>query len=313
MASVRRPRDTYSIVARDGNGSLGVAVQSHWFNVGAVVPWVEAEVGAVAVQSFSGPEVGHAAMELLWSGRPATAVLEELVRDEVQGRGGQIAIVAADGTVAVHTGAGCIPAAGHAVGDGFSVQANLMDSGAVWPAMAAAFAEADGDLAERLLVAMEAGETAGGDVRGRQSAALVVAAPGRPAPLDRVFDLRVEDHPDPVQELRRLVTIRRAFVKLNEGDRLVASGRVGSALAAYREAAGIVDDAVADGEAAFWTAIALANEGLVEEAEMFMSRAGERSERWARLVPRLVEPGILPYDAALLERLSAAAGRGASA
>jgi uncharacterized Ntn-hydrolase superfamily protein len=304
-----RPRATYSIVARDDDGSLGVAVQSHWFNVGAVVPWAEAEVGAVAVQSFSGPEVGRAAMDLLWAGRSAEATLEELANDEVQARGGQIAVVTPDGGVAVHTGMGCIPEAGHSVGEAFSAQANLMGSAAVWPAMGAAFSEAAGDLAERMLVALEAAEAAGGDVRGRQSAALVVVEPGRPAPLDRIFDLRVEDHPDPVTELRRLVTIRRAYRRLNEGDQLVARGEVAAALDAYREATEIVDDAVADGEAAFWTAVALIDDGAIEDAETFLARAGAHSDRWAMLLPRLIPLGMLPDDAGLLARLARALTR----
>jgi uncharacterized Ntn-hydrolase superfamily protein len=301
-----RPRSTYSIVARGDDGSLGVAVQSHWFNVGAVVPWAEADVGAVAVQSFSGPEVGRAAMDLLRAGRSAEAAVAELVQDEVQARGGQITVLTPDGAVAVHTGAGCIPEAGHATGEGFSVQANLMATAAVWPAMNAAFVDAAGDLAERMLVALEAAELAGGDVRGRQSAALMVVEPGRPAPLDRVFDLRVEDHPDPVAELRRLVTIRRAYRRLNEGDRLVARGEVGAALDAYREATEIVDDAVADGEAAFWTAIALVDDGAIQDAEAFLARAAARSDRWSVVLPRLIALGMLPDDPGLLARLTGA-------
>jgi uncharacterized Ntn-hydrolase superfamily protein len=307
MAVPIRPRGTYSIVARGDDGALGVAVQSHWFNVGAVVPWVEAGVGAVAVQSFSGSEVGYAALELLRSGRPAAAVVEELVADAVQARGGQIAVLGVDGSVAAHTGEGCLPEAGHTSGPGFSVQANLMGSAAVWPAMASAFEEAAGDLADRLLVALAAAEEAGGDVRGRQSAAIVVAEPGLPAPLDRSVDLRVEDHPDPVGELRRLVRIRRAYRRLNAGDQLLARGEVTAALEAYREATGIVDDAVADGEAAFWTAVALANEGRAEEAQAFLRRAAVRSDRWAILLPRLGALGMLPDDTVLMERLCRAA------
>ena len=306
-----RPRSTYSIVARDADGSLGVAVQSHWYNVGAVVPWVDAAVGAVAVQSFSGPEVGLAALEHLRAGRTAGGTLGVLLADEVQRGGGQIAIVTSGGAVAVHTGDGCIPEAGDRSGAGYSAQANLMDTDEVWGAMAAAFEAAAGDLAERLLVALEAAQAAGGDIRGQQSAAIVVAAPGVPPPLDRIFDLRVEDHAQPVAELRRLVTIRRAFILLNDGDRLVARHEVGAALDAYRAATEVVDDVVADGEAAFWTAIALATEDLLDDAESYMRRAGARSDRWARLIPRLVQIGILPDDPALTDRLVRAASGGA--
>jgi uncharacterized Ntn-hydrolase superfamily protein len=302
-----RPCGTYSIVAYEPDGTLGVAVQSHWFNVGAVVPWVESSVGAVVVQSFSGPEIGVAAMDHLRRGRSPEEALDLILHDDVQRSGGQIAIVAPGAPIATHTGAGCIPEAGHRSGATYSAQANLMDTDEVWGAMATAFESSIDDLPDRLLVALRAAEDAGGDVRGRQSGAILVATPGQPAPLDRLFDLRVEDHPDPVSELQRLVQIRRAFIRLNEGDRLVAQREVAAALTAYRDATEIVDDDVADGEAAFWTAIALANDDQVEEAEAFMRRAGAKSDRWASLIPRLVGAGILPDDWALVDRLVVAA------
>jgi uncharacterized Ntn-hydrolase superfamily protein len=297
-----RPVATYSIVAVSED-EIGVAVQSHWYNVGAVVPWVEASVGAVAVQSFSGPEHGLTAIEALRSGASPQDVLAGILTDEVQERGGQIAIVAADGATATHTGAACIPEAGHGVGAGYSAQANLMDTDEVWGAMSSAFEDAKGDLAQRMLISLVAAERVGGDVRGRQSAALVVATTGRPAPLDRVFDLRVEDAPDPLAELRRLVRIRRAYIKLNEGDQLVARHDLTQALEAYRDATTLAGDDVADGEAAFWTAVALAAQGRIEDALPYMRRAGARSDRWARLIPRLVAPAILPDDPATIDLL----------
>lgn len=297
-----RPVGTYSIVARDPE-SIGVAVQSHWYNVGAVVPWVNASLGAVAVQSFSGPEWGHLALIGLGEGRPPQDILDEILEDDVQRAGGQIAILGADGTIASHTGDGCIPEAGGLVGDDYSTQANIMETSEVWGAMANAFERSEGDLAERLLTALEAAESVGGDVRGRQSAAIVVASPSRPAPLDRVFDLRVEDHRDPVPELRRLVRIRRAYIRLNEGDQLIARHAVAAALEAYDEATRIAEPGVADGEADFWTAVALAANGRIADAEPFMRRAGQRTDRWARLIPRLVTPGVLPDDPALVKRL----------
>lgn len=303
-----RPVATYSIVAVEDD-ELGVAVQSHWYNVGAVVPWVEAGLGAVAVQSFSAPGNGLAAMNALRGGMAPHEVLEQILTDDVELRGGQIAIVDARGATATHTGDGCIPEAGHRAGEGYSVQANLMDTDRVWGAMSSAFEGAEGDLAERMLVALEAAERAGGDVRGRQSAALVVAAPGR-VPLDRIFDLRVEDAPDPLPELRRLVRLRRAYDKLYEGDQAVARRDPSAALDAYRDAMALAGDEVADGEAAFWTAIALAAEGHVDDALPFMIRAGARSDRWARLIPRLVDPAILPDDPASIERLVRAARGG---
>jgi uncharacterized Ntn-hydrolase superfamily protein len=301
-----RPVGTYSIVARDAQ-SVGVAVQSHWYNVGAVVPWVDAAWGAVAVQSFSGPEPGYRALAGLRAGTSPAQILQELLEDDVQRAGGQIAIMDASGTFATHTGAGCIPCAGHHVGSDYSVQANLMDTDAVWGAMATAFEHAEGDLEERLLAALEAAEVAGGDVRGRQSAAIVVASPGPPAPLDRTFDLRVEDHPDPVPELRRLVRLRRAYIQLNDGDQLLARQDVAGALAAYEASIRTAGAGTADGEPEFWTGIALASSDRVGDAEEYLRRAAALSDRWARLVPRLVAPGMLADDPELIEVLVRAA------
>jgi uncharacterized Ntn-hydrolase superfamily protein len=296
----RRPITTYSIVARDGTGAFGVGVQSHWFNVGAVVPWMEAGVGAVAVQSISDPWSGMKALDLLRSGVGAAAALESLLAGDEQAAYRQIAIVDADGVVATHTGDLCIAEAGHVVGDGFSAQANLMDRATVWSAMAEAFVQAEGDLAERLLTALEAAEADGGDVRGRQSAALVVVPARRfdgPA-----FDLRVEDAPDPLGELRRLVSLQRAYLQLNRGDAMMAAGDLDAALAAYEAATQIVPDSATDGEAAFWTGVTFAGNGRFDEAVPYLSRAAVFGQRWRKLLPRLVRSDMFPDDAVLLER-----------
>lgn len=299
--TARRPVATYSIVARDGAGALGVAVQSHWFNVGAVVPWVEAGAGALAVQSISDPASGARALGLLRSGEAAEAVLEMLLEGDAEAAFRQIAVVDAHARVATHTGDLCIAEAGHQVGDGFSTQANLMDRPTVWTAMAEAFVRADGDLADRLMAALEAAETVGGDVRGRQSAALVVApAPGEDGPR---IDLRVEDSREPLGELRRLLTLQRAYLELNRGDEMMAGGEFGHALAAYEAAAQMVPDSATDGEAAFWAGVAFATTGRVEEAESFLSRSAAFGDRWARLLPRLVRSKMFPDDDVLLRRL----------
>lgn len=296
----RRPVTTYSIVARDGTGALGVGVQSHWFNVGAVVPWVEAGVGAVAVQSISDPSSGTKALDLLRSGVGAVAALERLLDGDEQAAYRQIAIVDADGVVATHTGDLCIAEAGHVVGDGSSAQANLMDRETVWSAIEEAFAHAEGDLAERLLTALEAAETEGGDVRGRQSAALVVV----PSPRHdgSAFDLRVEDAPDPLGELRRLVSLQRAYVQLNHGDAMMAAGDLDAALAAYEAATQIVPDSATDGEAAFWTGVAFAGNGRVDEAVPYLARAAAFGQRWKKLLPRLIRSEMFPDDDVLLDR-----------
>lgn len=296
----RRPVTTYSIVARDGTGALGVGVQSHWFNVGAVVPWVEAGVGAVAVQSISDPSSGTNALDLLRSGVGAVAALERLLDGDEQAAYRQIAIVDADGVAATHTGDLCIAEAGHVEGDGFSAQANLMDRATVWSAMAVAFAHAEGDLAERLLTALEAAEAEGGDVRGRQSAALVVVpSPRHDGPA---FDLRVEDARDPLGELRRLVSLQRAYVQLNRGDAMMAAGDLDGALAAYEAGTKIVPDSATDGEAAFWTGVAFAGNGRVDEAVPYLGRAAAFGHRWKKLLPRLVRSEMFPDDDLLLGR-----------
>lgn len=297
----RRPVGTYSIVAVDHAGAFGVAVQSHWFNVGAVVPWVEAGVGAVAVQSISDPSTGNRALGLLRSGTGADAALSALLEGDADAAYRQIAIVDTRGDAATHTGDLCISEAGHRVGNGYSAQANIMDRSTVWPAMAEAFERSAGDdLVDRLLDALDAAEAEGGDARGRQSAAVVV----RPADgADPGFDLRVEDSPEPLSELRRLVTLQRAYIQLNRGDLLIAGGECEDALASYRRAAGLLPDEATDGEAAFWAGVAFASSGREGEAEPLLRRAAEVEDRWVRLLPRLVRSRMLPDDPALLERL----------
>ena len=215
-----RPVNTYSIVAYDDStGQLGVAVQSHWFSVGSLVPWAKAGVGAVATQSLVKVEYGADGLKGMEDGKVPHTILSELLSKDDAKDLRQVAMIDANGDVAAHTGHLAIIAAGHSMGDQYSVQANLMDRETVWPAMAQAYEASTGDLAERLLAALEAAEAEGGDVRGRQSAALLVVSgqdPGRPW-VDRRFDLRVEDHPTPVAELRRLVQLARAYHKLNEG------------------------------------------------------------------------------------------------
>lgn len=296
----RRPVATYSIVASDDTGAMGVAVQSHWFNVGAVVPWVAAGIGAVAVQSISDPMTGSRALDRLRSGRSATQVLASLLEDDPDAAYRQIGIVDAQGGVAAHTGELCIAEAGHVVGDRFAAQANMMGRPTVWPAMAEAFERSSEDLADRLLTALGAAEAEGGDVRGRQSAALVVAPrdPGGPA-----FDLRVEDARDPLGELRRLVSLQRVYLELNRGDAMMARGDHEAALAAYRAAADMAPDEATDGEAPFWTGVAFAATGRVDEAMPFLARAAVSGERWAELLTRLVRSRMLPEDEGLLRRL----------
>ncbi len=309
-AVAERPVATYSIVARDpATGELGVAVQSHWFSVGSLVPWAEAGVGVVATQSFVDPAYGHLGLALLRSGKAAHQVLQALLAADPQPEVRQVAILDAHGGVAVHTGARCIAAAGHLVGSEMAVQANLMDNDRVWPAMKAAYEASKGDLAERLLAALEAAELAGGDIRGRQSAALLVvraAGSGRPWE-DRRFDLRVEDHPQPLAELRRLTTLARAYERMNRGDELAAAGAWEEASAEYAAAAAM---APAIAELPFWHAVTLASGGKFEQARPLFEQVFAREPRWRELVRRLPAAGLLPDDPALLAAISSLAPSG---
>jgi uncharacterized Ntn-hydrolase superfamily protein len=314
-ASADPPVHTYSIVARDpATGELGVAVQSHWFSVGSIVTWAEAGVGAVATQSFIDPAYGQRGLELMKAGRPAPEALAQLLAADAQRDVRQVAMVDARGRVNAHTGAKAIPAAGHRVVANerfqYSVQANLMANDRVWPAMAEAFERATGELADRLLAALDAAQAVGGDIRGKQSAAILVVKPtstGRPwAGADRVFDLRVDDHPDPLVELRRLVRLQRAYALANRGDELVAENKIAAALDAYRGAGDLAPEIL---ELPFWQAVTLASIGREQEAAPIFRRVFEHEPYWADLVPRLPKAGLLPEDPALISRIVALRGK----
>jgi uncharacterized Ntn-hydrolase superfamily protein len=298
-----RPVHTYSIVARDPRtGEMGVAVQSHWFSVGSGVAWAEAGVGAVATQSFIDPAYGRDGLGLMRGGASAEEALRSLLAKDEGRDVRQVAMVDARGRVAAHTGAKCIEAAGDRTGAGFSVQANLMASDRVWPAMARAFESARGDLAERMLAALDAAEREGGDIRGRQSAALVVVkaeSTGKPW-ADRLFDLRVDDHPRPLGELRRLVRLQRAYNHMNAGDAAVERKDNEAALREYAAAERLVPDNV---EMTYWHAVALANMNRVEEALPLFRRVFAADPNWRTLTPRLVKSGILPDDRKLIDRI----------
>ncbi|QSQ18710.1 DUF1028 domain-containing protein [Pyxidicoccus parkwayensis] len=299
----RRPVHTYSIVARDAvTGELGVAVQSHWFSVGSTVPWAEAGVGAIATQSFVDPSYGKLGLELLRAGRAAPDALKGLLAADTASNVRQVAMIDAQGRVAAHTGDNCIAAAGHIVGEGFSVQANMMEKDTVWPAMAKAFRESKGDLAERMLAALDAAQAQGGDIRGKQSAALIVVSAkpsGRPW-ADRKFDLRVDDSAEPLKELRRLVTLQRAYNFMNEGDLAIEHKDTDGALKAYSSAEKLVPD---NAEMVFWHAISLVSVGRVDEALPLLQRTYKADPRWRELLTRLPKAGLLPDDPKLLARL----------
>jgi uncharacterized Ntn-hydrolase superfamily protein len=303
LAGGGRPVHTYSIVARDSvTGDLGVAVQSHWFSVGSLVTWAEAGVGAVATQSFVDPSYGPLGLALMRAGKTAPEALAALLASDNGRDVRQVAMVDARGNVAVHTGARCIQAAGHLTGAGYSVQANLMSNDAVWPAMSRAFEAARGPLAERMLAALEAAEAAGGDVRGKQSAAiLVVKGTGSGKPwADRSVDLRIEDHEAPLVELKRLMVLHRAYQHMNNGDLAVERNDAPGALREYSAAQALVPGNL---EMKFWYAVALANLGRVSEAQPVFREVFARDRNWATLVPRLPASGTLTSDPAVLKAI----------
>jgi uncharacterized Ntn-hydrolase superfamily protein len=280
-----------------------VAVQSHFFSVGSVVSWAEAGVGAVATQSVVDPAYGPRGLELIRDGKSAPAALHQLLADDPQESARQVAMIDRGGRVAVHTGRRCIAYAGHAVGDQVSAQANIMERETVPAAMIRAYSNVSGaGLAERLLAALEAAEAEGGDLRGRQSAAILIVtarASGNPAE-DRPVDLRVEDHRNPVGELRRLVALRRAYQRADAGDQLAAAGDVDAALAEYEAAHRSQPE---NAELAFWHGVALAANGREEDAAPILRRAFAADTAWIELLKRLPAAGLFPDDGELIARL----------
>jgi uncharacterized Ntn-hydrolase superfamily protein len=294
---------TYSLVARDPeSGALGVAAQSHFFALGPLVTWAEAGVGAVATQSFAEPAYGPRGLGLMGGGRAAPEALDELVTEDPHPELRQVAMVDAAGRAAAHTGAACVPAAGHRVAGGVSVQANMVAAPAVWERMLDAFGAAEGDLAARLLAALEAAEAAGGDLRGRQSAAMLVVSGER---TDRPWegievDLRVDDHPEPLAELRRLLDHHRAYELLGPVLFMpgVVTGRftpeevdVDATSAELGRAQEILG---ANQEPTVWRAVLLARAGRLDDAREDLSRAVAATPQLREFSRRLIAAGLLP-------------------
>ena len=302
---------TFSIVARDSaTGELGVAVQSHYFSVGPVVPWAEPGVGAVATQSLVLVDYGPYGLDLMRAGLGARQALDSLLKADPHNEGRQVAMVDAHGNVAAWTGPTRIPDAGHHTGAQYSVQANLMANDRIWPAMAKAYESAKGDLAERLLVTLEAAQRAGGDIRGRQSAAILVvkAQPSGKPWADRLFDLRVEDSPQPIVELRRLVRLRRAYNLEDAGDEAISAKKPEEAMRRYEEAMRLAPDVV---ELRFWAAVSMYVNGREKEALPLFHEVFAKEARWVPLVARLPKAGLFPDDAKKIAEVQAQAVKGA--
>ena len=299
----QRPVHTYSIVARDPEtGEMGVAVQSHWFSVGSIVTWGEAGVGVVATQSFVDPAYGPRGLSLMRSGHSAEQALGALLTADSHADVRQVAFLDVNGSVAAHTGANCIPGAGHITGENFSVQANLMLNDAIWPAMEKAFRGTRGKLADRMLAALEAAQAAGGDIRGKQSAAILIVkgeSTGQPW-ADRVMELRIEDHPEPLQELRRLMRVHEAYEHMNAGDLAIEHGDEEKALREYAAAEEMFPDNI---EMKYWHAISLVNMGRLEESLPLFREVFAQDKNWRELTPRLPGVNLLNVDEAGLKRI----------
>ena len=298
-----RPVSTYSIVAYDEKtGQLGVAVQSHWFSVGTVVPWAKAGVGAVATQSIAEPSYGSNGLALMGKGIPADEALQSLLAKDSGENVRQIGMIDAQGNVGVHTGARCIRYAGHKTGKYYSVQANIMEKSTVPDAMAKAFEDAKGDLAERMLVALEAAEQEGGDLRGRQSAAILVVS-GEPTGdswKDRIVDIQIGDHEDPLAELRRLLNISKAYHHAQKGDEYMEKDEMEKALQEYSAAANLYPE---NPELPFWTAVTLAQTGELKKALPIFKDVFSKNESLRELIPRIVESGFLKDDQKMVDQI----------
>jgi len=293
---------TYSIVARDSvTGEMGVAVQSHWFNVGAIVGWGEAGVGVVATQSFVNPSFGLRGLDLLKQGKTPQQVVDELTQSDEGRDFRQLAVLDAHGKTASYTGSKCIDGAGNIAGKNFSVQANLMLNDKVWGAMEKAFNETSGSLAERMIAALEAAQSVGGDIRGMQSASIVVwkgTSSGKPWE-DKLIDLRVEDNPEPVKELKRLLTVQRAYEHMNNGDLATEKNDMELAMKEYNAAmetclqqAGVPDCI----EMKYWTAVTLANNGKMDIALPMFNEVFEKDKNWFELTKRLPKSDLLKVN-----------------
>jgi len=295
---------TYSIVALDERtGELGVAVQTRWLAVGSLVPWLRPGVGAIATQSFVDTRYGFEGIQLLAAGRSPEAALAELVAADADPGVRQVGIVDAAGRAAAHTGADCVAAAGHVTGRGVSVQANMMERPTVWPAMLATFESAGGDLADRLVAALRAAEAEGGDVRGRQSAAIVVV-PGRPDahPWDIRYDIRVDDARAPLDELERLLALNRAYEALDAGFEALAVGESSPALAFFEQAAALAPD---DDQVRLWQSLAVFDSGDEERGRRLYRSALEAEPRAGEHLRRFLAAGQLPGQERLVARLTA--------
>src|ERR1700676_5484439 len=292
---------TYSIVARDPDtGQLGVAVQSHYFAV-FLVAWAEAGVGAVATQAFGDPSYGQLGLDLMRAQKSAPDALAGLLAADPMREVRQVAMVDALGRVAAHTGSTTIPEAGHIVRDGFFRPANMMLKNSVWPAMAEAYASAKGELVDRLLAALDAAEAEGGDIRGRQSAAILIVEPkstGRPG-IHTISQLRVDDAAEPLVEIRRLVAVRRAYSHMRLANEAAQRNDLETTEREFTAAEQLIGD---NPEMRYWHAMSLLSLGKIDDGLAILREVGRRDRNWIELTLRLPD-FRLRADASLKDRV----------
>ncbi len=296
---------TYSIVARDtATGEMAVGVQSHWFSVGPLVAWGKSGIGVVATQSFVNPAYGPRGLKLMEEGQSATQALEQLANDDSGREYRQVAFLDASGETAAFTGQNCVEAASHISEENFSVQANMMLNAETVPEMARSFSEnKDLPLAERVLEALKAAQGTGGDIRGKQSAALIVVGADKVENSweDKKIDLRVDDHDEPLKELERLLKTARAYEHMNRGDLAMEDGNVAKALKEYGAAEKMFPENL---EMKFWKAVALANSDRLEEAKPEFDKIFEKDENWREMLTRLPKAGLLEISNEELSQLT---------
>lgn len=285
---------TYSIVARDAEtGEMAVGVQSHWFSVGSIVSWGKSGVGVVATQSFVNPAYGPRGLELMEQGKNPSEALGILLAQDEGKEFRQVAFLDTSGNTAAHTGDNCVEAADHITGENYSVQANMMLNATIVPAMQRAFLEHKNlPLAERVLKVLQAAEAAGGDLRGKQSAAIIVVGPEKVENPweEKIIDLRVDDHEQPLVELERLLKVARAYEFMNRGDLAMEANNVDRALKEYGNAMKLFPDNL---EMQYWTAVALANSGRMEEAKPIFEAVFKEDANWKEMTRRLPSAGLL--------------------
>lgn len=294
---------TFSIVARDSTtGNIGVAVQSHWFSVGTSVTWARAGVGAVATQSLTNKSFGPRGLDLLEQGYTPKQALDSLIAGDEGRAFRQVAIIDSKGRVANYTGDKCIAEAGDIKGKQYSVQANMMLNNTVWPAMSKAYEQADGSLAERMVAALKAAQKEGGDIRGQQSAAiLVVKGESSDQPWnDRLVDLRVDDNPHAVDEIARLLKVHQAYEHMNAGDQAIEKGNVDQALQEYGQARDMFPQ---NEEMTYWTAVSMANAGRIAQSLPLFEEVFQSNSNWKTLTRRITKNGMLSVSDSALQKI----------